>query len=63
MIRNLLKQLQHAANKQSSITMLFYHLGRIQGYSYSVEVTEETLACRNEAKFIVNDYAQRHGSK
>lgn len=61
---SLMMQLRQAVNNGACTTMLYYHQGRVQGFTYSMPYGSiEALAVCNEAKFLVNDYAYRHGEK
>lgn len=63
MLKSLFIQLQLSVYRKESRAMLYYHLGRIHGYTYADTQNVVNMAIKNESNFLVNDYATRHGAK
>lgn len=63
LLNSLMMQLRNSVNRCTMPELNFYHLGRLHGFIYSLVPSDHTMALRNEANFLVQDYAYRHGAK
>ena len=57
---SLMHQLRSSVNRGDYAMMLYYHLGRVQGFIYSLDPSDKTMSYRHEALFLVNEYARRN---